>query len=393
MDIGALSIMTYGFRDREQILAFFEKTTGVRMNHNFIRPGGRRGRSRARLASRRQGHPRKHQGDGGRLRRHAQGEPDLERAHPRRRGHHLAKSASPTASPARRCAQLAVDWDLRKAFPYAGHRAVRIRGPARITRGMSTTAIESGSKRCCSQPGLSSRPPRRCRKATTAPTIARSHPPPRMRIDESMEALIHHFKIFTEGFRVPAGETYVAVESPRGELGCYLVSTGDGNPYRMHTGHLPSTTCRRLPIMMADSRRGRHHRHHRLARPGDGRRRPMIDRQVGSGLARPVRRRLAQLRPRGHRGAVHATTPSIAITPTTNRWWEVRPSPTAGSRSRTNQGPGTPRISRIWSKATGQPRLAPPPTATAGSTATCGSFDFAADGRCQRFVEWFMRRP
>jgi NADH:ubiquinone oxidoreductase subunit E len=51
-------------------------------------------------------------------------------------------------------------------------------------------------------------------------------PPPRARIDESMEALIHHFKIFTEGFKVPEGEVYVAVESPRGELGCYIVSDG-----------------------------------------------------------------------------------------------------------------------------------------------------------------------
>ena len=49
-------------------------------------------------------------------------------------------------------------------------------------------------------------------------------PPPRARIDESMEALIHHFKIFTEGFKVPEGEVYAAVESPRGELGCYIVS-------------------------------------------------------------------------------------------------------------------------------------------------------------------------
>ena len=50
-------------------------------------------------------------------------------------------------------------------------------------------------------------------------------PPPRKRIDESMEALIHHFKIFTAGFKVPAGEVYQAVESPRGELGMYIVST------------------------------------------------------------------------------------------------------------------------------------------------------------------------
>jgi NADH-quinone oxidoreductase subunit D len=59
-------------------------------------------------------------------------------------------------------------------------------------------------------------------------------PPPRTRIDESMEALIHHFKLFTEGFKVPAGETYVSVESPRGEIGCYMVSDGSSKPVRMH---------------------------------------------------------------------------------------------------------------------------------------------------------------
>src|SRR5258707_13912097 len=49
-----------------------------------------------------------------------------------------------------------------------------------------------------------------------------------------MEALIHDFKLFTEGFKVPAGETYVAIESRRGEIGCYLVSDGSGKPVRMH---------------------------------------------------------------------------------------------------------------------------------------------------------------
>jgi NADH-quinone oxidoreductase subunit D len=49
-----------------------------------------------------------------------------------------------------------------------------------------------------------------------------------------MEALIHHFKIFTEGFKVPEGEVYVGIESPRGELGCYLVSDGSPKPYRLH---------------------------------------------------------------------------------------------------------------------------------------------------------------
>jgi NADH-quinone oxidoreductase subunit D len=59
-------------------------------------------------------------------------------------------------------------------------------------------------------------------------------PPPRNRIDGSMEALILHFNLYTEGFRVPVGEAYVPVESPRGESGCFIVSDGTSRPYRMH---------------------------------------------------------------------------------------------------------------------------------------------------------------
>jgi NADH-quinone oxidoreductase subunit D len=58
--------------------------------------------------------------------------------------------------------------------------------------------------------------------------------PPRQAISDNMEALIHHFKLATEGYSVPAGEVYVATESPRGELGFYIVSDGSGKPYRAH---------------------------------------------------------------------------------------------------------------------------------------------------------------
>ena len=75
-------------------------------------------------------------------------------------------------------------------------------------------------------------------------------PPPRARIDESMEALIHHFKIFTEGFKVPAGEVYQAVESPRGEIGCYMVSDGSSKPYRMHIRAPSFVNLQSLPVMM-----------------------------------------------------------------------------------------------------------------------------------------------
>jgi NADH-quinone oxidoreductase subunit D len=57
-------------------------------------------------------------------------------------------------------------------------------------------------------------------------------PPPRADMKSSMEALIHHFKLFTEGFHVPAGETYTVIETPKGEFGVYLVSDGSNRPYR-----------------------------------------------------------------------------------------------------------------------------------------------------------------
>jgi NADH-quinone oxidoreductase subunit D len=78
-------------------------------------------------------------------------------------------------------------------------------------------------------------------------------PPPRARIDQSMEALIHHFKIFTEGFKVPAGEVYQAVESPRGELGMYLVSSGGAKPWRLHVRGPSFANVQALPVMLTGS--------------------------------------------------------------------------------------------------------------------------------------------
>ena len=75
-------------------------------------------------------------------------------------------------------------------------------------------------------------------------------PPPRARIDESMEALIHHFKLFTEGFHVPVGEVYSAIESPRGELGCYIVSDGGPKPYRIHVRAPSFVNLQAIPLLM-----------------------------------------------------------------------------------------------------------------------------------------------
>ena len=251
MDIGAISMMMYGFREREQILAFFEKTTGLRMNHNFIRPGGVAADLppgwKDDIAAILEEFPR-------RLDQYD----DLLENNPiwvaRTKGVGVLSAEEATAygitGPTLR--STGVDWDIRKAFPYSGIEQYEFEVPLgqhgdvydryrirveEIKQSLSIVeqvmdTIPKGDFRVDD------------RKVT---------PPPRARIDESMEALIHHFKLFTEGYKVPAGETYVAVESPRGELGCYLVSDGGARPYRMHTRAPSFANLQALPIAMADS--------------------------------------------------------------------------------------------------------------------------------------------
>jgi NADH-quinone oxidoreductase subunit D len=77
--------------------------------------------------------------------------------------------------------------------------------------------------------------------------------PPRHELATSMEALIHHFKLVTEGFRVPPGETYVAIESPRGELGCFLLADGSAKPARVHVRDPSFANLQALPDMARDS--------------------------------------------------------------------------------------------------------------------------------------------
>ncbi len=251
MDIGAISMMMYGFREREQILAFFEKTTGLRMNHNFIRPGG----VAADL-------PPGWKDDVAAIieelpRRLGQYDDLLENnpiwvARTKGVGVLSAEEAIAYGITGPTLRSTGVDWDIRKAFPYSGIEQYEFEVPVgehgdvydryrirveEIKQSLSIVeqvmdTIPKGDYRVDD------------RKVT---------PPPRARIDESMEALIHHFKLFTEGYKVPAGETYVAVESPRGELGCYLVSDGGARPYRMHTRAPSFSNLQALPIAMADS--------------------------------------------------------------------------------------------------------------------------------------------
>jgi NADH-quinone oxidoreductase subunit D len=126
-----------------------------------------------------------------------------------------------------------VDWDLRKREPYLAYDEVDFDVPVRESGDtydrFKVRLLEMRESVRIVQQCLDGMP--------EGPWITDDRKvvlPPRHELHTSMESLIHHFKIVTEGYRVPEGEVYVPIESPRGELGCYLVSNGGPRPWRVH---------------------------------------------------------------------------------------------------------------------------------------------------------------
>ena len=248
MDLGAVSMMLYGWREREEVLRFFQKVTGLRMNHNFIRPGG----VAADL-------PAGWRDDVLEI---------LEMLPVRLAEYDILMTDQPiwrerlqgvgvitadealalgTSGPILRSTGVA--WDLRRDQPYLHYDKVEFDvivgsyGDAFDRYAIRINEIRE-SIRIVHQV-LDAMPLGDYRIQNKKVT-----PPPRARIDESMEALIHHFKIFTEGFKVPEGEVYAAIESPRGEIGCYIVSDGGPKPYRIHMRAPSFVNIQALPHMM-----------------------------------------------------------------------------------------------------------------------------------------------
>ena len=248
MDLGAVSMMLYGWREREEVLRFFQKVTGLRMNHNFIRPGG----VAADL-------PPGWRDDvltilemlPGRLAEYDILMTDQPIWRERLQGVGVITAdealALGTSGPILRSTGVA--WDLRRDQPYLHYDEVEFDvivgsyGDAFDRYAIRINEIRE-SIRIVHQV-LDAMPLGDYRIQNKKVT-----PPPRARIDESMEALIHHFKIFTEGFKVPEGEVYVAIESPRGEIGCYIVSDGGPKPYRIHMRAPSFVNIQALPHMM-----------------------------------------------------------------------------------------------------------------------------------------------
>ncbi len=251
MDIGAVSMMLYGWREREELLRFLERVTGLRMNHNYIRPGGVAvdlpDRWREDL------------------------EPILDALPSRLEEFDLLMTGQPiwrdrlqgvgvitaeeaialgATGPLLRSSGYA--WDLRRDMPHLRYDQVDFD----VVVGSFGDAFDRYAIRMWEM-RESIRIIRQCMDKMPDGDYRiqdkKVTPPPRARIDESMEALIHHFKIFTEGFKVPEGEVYVAVENPRGELGCYLVSDGSSHPVRMHIRGPSFVNLQSLPHLMKDS--------------------------------------------------------------------------------------------------------------------------------------------
>jgi NADH-quinone oxidoreductase subunit D len=151
-----------------------------------------------------------------------------------------------------------VEWDLRKKQPYAKYAEMDFDIPV----GVNGDCYDRYLVRV-EEMRQSNRIIRQCvewLRANPGPVIVENYkvaPPKREEMKESMEALIHHFKLFTEGYGVPAGETYCAVEAPKGEFGCYLVSDGANKPFRVHLrapgfAHLSSIDAIVRGHMLAD---------------------------------------------------------------------------------------------------------------------------------------------
>ncbi|MGZ4132981.1 MAG: NADH dehydrogenase (quinone) subunit D [Actinomycetota bacterium] len=269
MELGAVSVMLYGFREREMVLDIFEAITGLRMNHAYIRIGGlamdlpedgpERVRDLLEVLP-------------GRIDEYE----TLLNENPiwRERNQGVARLSAEDAlalgatGPILRAAGVAAD--LRKDAPYCGYETFEFDVPVRTEADAyarylvriaemreSLKIAKQAIERIEATPGpVMIEDPKVAwpAKLSVGPDGIGNDPEYLRHImEESMEALIHHFKMVTEGVAVPAGEVYQCVEAPRGELGMYVVSDGGNRPYRVKIRDPSFVNLQSLPKMVEGS--------------------------------------------------------------------------------------------------------------------------------------------
>jgi NADH-quinone oxidoreductase subunit D len=259
LDLGAMAVMLYSFREREELMDVYEAVSGARMHAAYYRPGGVYRDLPERMSKYRESPWRK----GAKLKRFNESREGsmldfleaFTRDFPGRvdeyetllTDNRIWKQRTVgigVVSPEKALAWgmtgamlrgSGVEWDLRRKQPYARYDQVDFEIPVGTNgdcydRYLVRVAEMRQSNRIIAQ----------CvawLKANPGPVMVDNFkvaPPSRGEMKDDMEALIHHFKLFSEGYCVPAGETYCAVEAPKGEFGCYLASDGANKPFRVH---------------------------------------------------------------------------------------------------------------------------------------------------------------
>jgi NADH-quinone oxidoreductase subunit D len=247
LDLAAMSMFLYCFRERESILDIFELCSGQRMMTTYIRPGGlwRDVPVEFETAVR-----------------------NILKTFPKRIDEYealltrnplmLDRTYSIGKLSGAECLNFGVTgpmlrasgikWDLRKDRPYSGYEQYDFDIPTRTEGDVYARYLVRVEEMRQSLKIIK----QALDKLPIGPVRSNNYkfvPPPRSEIGTSMEALIHHFKLWTEGFNVPKGAVYSAVESPRGELGVYLESDGGPKPYRVHWRTPSFDNLQSLPLM------------------------------------------------------------------------------------------------------------------------------------------------
>ncbi|NBD95529.1 MAG: NADH-quinone oxidoreductase subunit D [Gammaproteobacteria bacterium] len=259
LDLGAMTVFLYAFRERENLLDAYEAVSGARMHATYYRPGGVYRDLPEHMPMLAESRWRKGK--------------DLERMNRWRNGSLLdylqafcedffdrvddyetlltdnriwkQRTVGIGVVSRERALQMGfsgpmlrgsgVEWDLRKKQPYACYREMDFDIPV----GSNGDCYDRYLVRI-EEMRQSARIVLQCidwLRANPGPVMVRNFkvsPPSREEMKDDMEALIHHFKLFTEGYCVPEGETYAAVEAPKGEFGCYMISDGANKPFRVH---------------------------------------------------------------------------------------------------------------------------------------------------------------